>query len=115
MSHHKPLGCLDFLEFIYHGHPEFSLIAVRAPFEATIKTWIEFCQQRETKQKLNPNLSEIQFKPEISYQVLDVKVERYQNLRSRPSQKEKYEYVAPGNLVLKVRDNDWTIIMRSLF
>jgi hypothetical protein len=117
MSQNKSLGCLDFLEFIYHGHPEYSLIAVRAPFETTIETWIEFCRQQQTKQRYNPKLFEMPF-PEnsdiyVSYQVLDVKVERYQNLRSRPNQ--KYEYVAPGNLVLKVRDNDWTIIVRSLF
>lgn len=37
MSNHKPLGCLDFLNFIYNGHPEYSLIAVRAPFETTLE------------------------------------------------------------------------------
>ncbi|MEC4804134.1 MAG: hypothetical protein SAJ12_02585 [Jaaginema sp. PMC 1079.18] len=113
----QPLGCLDFLDFIDRGHPEFSLLAVRAPFEATIEAWIEFCRQQKTKQRDNPDLFA---RPPVevsqyyvSYPVIDVKVERYPNLTSRPSQ--KYEYVAPGNLVVKAKDNDWTIIVRLLF
>lgn len=113
MSQPKPLGCLDFLNFIYNGHPEYSLIAVRAPFETTIETWIEFCQQQETKQRVNPDIYASDFELEVPYKVLDCHIERYSKLAFRPGQ--EYEVLAPGNLVSKICDNDWTIIVRSLF
>lgn len=43
MNQSNKLGIKDFIKMIYDGHPEYTLIAVKAPFEATIKGFINIC------------------------------------------------------------------------
>ena len=43
MNQSNKLGIKDFIKMIYDGHPEYTLIAVKAPFEATISGFINIC------------------------------------------------------------------------
>jgi hypothetical protein len=37
----QKLGIVDFVKMIHEGHPEYSLLAVKAPIEDVVQAWID--------------------------------------------------------------------------
>src|SRR6266567_7997170 len=79
------LGITHFLEFMYEGESEWSLFAISAPIEEVSKAFAQF---RKAKNRWT-----------------DV---------PRKAPTEKYDELAYLAAVVKVSDNPWTVIFRSL-
>jgi hypothetical protein len=80
-----PLGVTHFLDFMYDGQPEWSLFAIRAPFDDVANA---FAAYRKPKH-------------------------RYTNVPRQPAGAEGDE-LAHLAAIVKVKDNPWTVVFRSL-
>jgi hypothetical protein len=47
----QKLGSLDFVRMVYRGHPEYSLLAVKAPIDDVVAVWIEFRESQSTRSR----------------------------------------------------------------
>ncbi|MFN6570449.1 hypothetical protein [Dendronalium sp. ChiSLP03b] len=104
----QKLGVVDFLKFIYNGHPEYSLIAVKAPIEETVKAFIELSQAQKIRERMDYKTFRMK---EINIASREIHWE--QNLPLRSS--EEYEELEWAIPFVQVRGNEWTVILRSLF
>jgi hypothetical protein len=109
------LGVLDFIKLIYEGHPEYSLIAVKAPIDQVVPAFISFREAQTTKQRMdyktfrNKELKIIErhvhWEQEIALQLGSVSDEE------NDSEDEGCEWGMP---FLQVAESEWTVILRSL-
>jgi hypothetical protein len=53
MSAAQKLGVIDFINFIYNGHPEYTLIAVKAPLEQAINAYISISESNKTRERFD--------------------------------------------------------------
>lgn len=104
----RKLGVLDFLQLIYDGHPEYSLIAVKAPIEQTVQALIEFRQGQPTKERMDYKTFRMKER-----KITDCQIRWEQNipLRSSLPESDEFAWALP---VLKVEGSEWTVILRSL-
>lgn len=108
MSETIDFGVIDFLNMAYEGHPEYTIIAVKAPLEDTIEAFMAASQQRQTRQHFNTRAVELQDR-----QVANVRFERLKDITVREAQPE--EEVAAAIAAISTYGCDWTILLRSIF
>lgn len=113
----QKLGVLDFLNMIDAGHPEYSLIAVKAPIEQVVPAFIEFCEAQQTK----PRMDYKTFRNK-ELQITDRKIRWEQNITIQPrdlnndeERNETDDSFEWGISFLQVNNSEWTVILRSLF
>lgn len=111
----KKLGVIDFLKMIYNGHPEYSLIAVKAHIDKTVQAFIEFREGQQTKERRDYKTFGMKERKIVSRTI-----QCEQNIPIRRSKAvydddEGGEEVAWVILFLQVYDSEWTVILRSLF
>lgn len=84
-------GIFNFLTMIYEGHPEYAVLAVKAPIEQVVTTYLDFLADEE-------ETADWQWQQRIAV---------------RPSKQS--ESLATGIAVVQLLDNNWVILLRSLF
>lgn len=120
----QKLGSLDFVRMIYEGHPEYSLLAVKAPIDDVVAAWIEFRESQSTRSR---------------HDYHDMKVKTDQ-LGTRQIKWDKQIEIVPGQLLpededeqdeylsaqaeqkfeglpvpaIQVADSEWVVMIRSL-
>lgn len=108
MNQSNKLGIKDFIKMIYDGHPEYTLIAVKAPFEATISGFIHICNSLKTRKRFETNSVKL-----VENKVKNVKVFRGENMEQITAK--TGDIVAPVITFLEVDNCQWTVILRSIF
>ena len=108
LSENLDFGVIDFLNMVYEGHPEYTLIAAKASLEATIHAFIKASQQRQIRQRFNVQTVELQDLP-----VANVRFERLEDISIQEAQPE--EEVAAAIAAISVYGSEWTILLRSMF
>jgi len=102
-------GVLDFLNMIYDGHHEYAVMAVKAPFEETVRSFIDCRQERPLRRRTNwkgyANRGEDKLERAT--------VRWVKNIETR-SPKEG-DYLTFAFPVLQVKGSQWTVILKSLF
>ncbi|MEL6441342.1 MAG: hypothetical protein AAFQ80_19070 [Cyanobacteria bacterium J06621_8] len=108
MNQTAKLGVIDFINLIYEGHPEYSLIAVNASLEDTIREFIAISQSCKTKTRFDTRLMKTKNIP-----VASLNIQRKEN--------NFYRNAAQGDILanvipfVSVKDSQWTVILRSIF
>lgn len=101
-------GILDFLDMIYRGHPEYSLLAVKGEIEEVAQAFIEFCQERKTVERFDVETLENK-----EYAIAGQKIRWEKNI---PLQKAREcDCLAQVFPLIQVRGSEWTVVQRSLF
>ena len=108
MNNNQNLGILDFINLIYYGHPEYTLIAVKDSFENTIQGFMRISQSIKTRKRFAKESVKIQEK-----MINKVNISRYQNLDFITAK--NGDLVPPIVTFLEVENSKWTIILRSIF
>lgn len=104
----QKLGILDFLNLIYEGHPEYSLLAVQAPIDTVIETFINRRNQMTTCDR--EDWQTMQFK---AYRLRSRQLEWTQNIALKSwDTKDNHYSLDPGFPVIQV--GNWTILLRSI-
>ncbi|MEM9212996.1 MAG: hypothetical protein AAGD25_01335 [Cyanobacteria bacterium P01_F01_bin.150] len=104
----ETLGIIDFVDMIYQGHPEYTLIAVKAPLEKTIQAFITVCQTRKTRRRFDVKATQMKEVP-----VASLEFERKQNV-ALVDYSEAAE-LSPAIPFVALKDSAWTVVPRSLF
>ncbi|MBD2185287.1 hypothetical protein H6S82_03855 [Planktothrix sp. FACHB-1355] len=108
------LGVLDFIKMIYNGHPEYSLIAVKASIDDTVQAFIEFREGQQVKERRDYKTFRMKER-----KIVHRSIRWEQNIPIRRG-KERYddddggEEIVWGILFLQVYGSEWTVILRSL-
>ncbi|MEO0947945.1 MAG: hypothetical protein AAFY11_07350, partial [Cyanobacteria bacterium J06641_5] len=108
MSETVDFGVIDFLNMVYEGHPEYTIIAVKAPLEDAIAAFMAASQQRQTRQRSNSHTVELQ-----DLAGANVRFERLEAIPIQETQPE--EEVAAAIAAISTYGCDWTILLRSIF
>ncbi len=105
------LGIIDFVTMIYEGHPEYTVIAVKASLEDTIQTFIATSHRRETRQRFN--VRDVKM---IDRKVSGLKFDRKENIPLEQEQGEDENgFLAPVIPFVSIKGSDWVVVLRSLF
>lgn len=103
MSEPIDFGIIDFLNMVYDGHPEYTLVAVKAPLEETIAAFARVAQQRSGSPAVGQDKSgDAQFC-----------FERLEDIPIREAQPE--EEVAAAIAAVSTYGCAWTVLLRSIF
>ncbi len=109
----QTLGSLDFVRMIYDGHPEYSLLAVKAPIEAVIDAFIEFREGQTTRSRRDWRSMTMKFD-----QLADRNIQWEKNIALLPeSSDNEGEFDSESGMmipVIQVQDSEWVVIIRSL-
>lgn len=104
----EKLGVFDFLEMIYDGHSEFSLIAVRAPLDETLEAYIDFANDQESKERFDPESNRM-----IRVEVQSMVISRHDDVKCvQATEDDDIDWAIP---FIEVVGSEWTIILRSVF
>ncbi len=117
----RKLGSLDFVRMIYNGHPEYSLLAVKAPIDDVVAAWIEFRESQFTRSRHDWHSMTVKTDRLESRQILwdkqiaivpgvieDEDNEEFINAETEPVNK---GVPIPA---IQVADSEWTVMIRSL-
>jgi hypothetical protein len=112
----QKLGIVDFVKMIYDGHPEYSLLAVKAPIDDVVQALIDL-REGLTKRDRH-DWRTMKYK---EYRIQSRQVGWEKNITLKPYRDpddEEYagesETIEPGIPVLQVRGTEWTVVIRSL-
>ncbi len=108
MTEPQKLGVIDFINLIYNGHPEYSLIAVKAPLEKTIQAYITISQNRKTRERFDFKSMRMNDLP-----VTNLAFNLTENIPVRESK--KGDMISRHLAFLSINGTEWTVILRSLF
>jgi hypothetical protein len=104
-------GSLDFVQMIYNGHPEYSLLAVKAPIEAVIESWIEFRESQSSHQRHDWRSMQMKM-DKLKSRTITWK--RQISIVTEESEEEGEIENIMHIPVIQVMDTDWVVIIRSL-
>ncbi|MEM8718949.1 MAG: hypothetical protein AAGE84_06525 [Cyanobacteria bacterium P01_G01_bin.39] len=108
MNQPTKLGAIDFISMIYEGHPEYSLIAVKASLDETIQEFINTSQSRKTRQRFDYRSMKTNDVP-----VASLKIQRKGSSFIRDMDEEdRLANIIP---FVKIQGSEWTVILRSIF
>jgi len=106
MTESSKLGALDFFN---QGMDEYTLIAVKAPFEETIQAFTNILQNRKTRQRINYATMKME---DVPVQKLGITRSENIPLQDMDDEYEEMPYLIP---FVQVKGSTWTIILRSMF
>jgi hypothetical protein len=104
----QKLGIVDFVKMIYEGHPEYSLLAIKAPIEDVGQALIDLRNGLTKRDK--QDWRTMKFK---EYRIQSRQLSWKKQIALQPYCSED-EAPEPGVPILQVRDTDWTVVIRSL-
>ena len=104
----QKLGILDFFDYVYECNPEYALIAVKAPLEITVNSFLKLSETTTTKKHLN---SSKQNQKKTKSPKRKITWEKNIPLKSEYG----YGFLVKAIPFLQIHDNQWTVILRSLF
>jgi hypothetical protein len=120
----RKLGSLDFVRMIYDGHPEYSLLAVKAPIDDVVAAWIEFRESQSTRSRHDFGEMKVKTDRLESRQILwdkQIVVLPGQPLPEDEEEEEEHliaqaEQKFEGLPVptIEVADSEWVVMIRSL-
>lgn len=111
----QKLGIVDFIKMIYDGHPEYSLLAVKASIDDVVQALIDLREGLTKRDK--HDWRTMKYK---EYRIQSRQVGWEKNIALKPcpdNDEEEYpdgEMLEPGIPVLQVRGTEWTVVIRSL-
>lgn len=111
----QKLGIVDFVKMIYDGHPEYSLLAVKAPIDDVVQALIDLREGLNKRDR--HDWRTMKYK---EYRVQSRQMEWEKNIVLKPGRTDKEEddvggeTLDPGMPVLQVRGTEWTVVIRSL-
>jgi hypothetical protein len=120
----RKLGSLDFVRMIYEGHPEYSLLAVKAPIDDVVSAWIEFRESQSDRSR--HDFSEMKVKTDrlgtrqIQWDK-QIALVSGQPLPEDEDEEEEYllaqaeqEFEGLPVPALQIADSEWVVMIRSL-
>ncbi len=111
----QKLGIVDFVKMIHDGHPEYSLLAVKASIDDVVQALIDLREGLTKRDK--HDWRTMKYK---EYRIQSRQVGWEKNITLKPcpdSDEEEYpdgEMLEPGIPILQVRGTEWTVVIRSL-
>lgn len=120
----QKLGSLDFVRMIYEGHPEYSLLAVKAPIDDVVAAWIEFRESQSTRSRHDYHDMKVKTDQLGTRQIKwDKQIEIVPGQPLPEDEDEQDEYLSAqaeqkfeGLPVpaIQVADSEWVVMIRSL-
>lgn len=111
----QKLGIFDFVKMIYDGHPEYSLLAVKAPIDDVVQTLIDLRNGLTKRDKRNwRTMKYEQYRIQSRQMGWDKHITLKPCRRTEGEDASEDEALEPGIPVLQVRGTDWTVVIRSL-
>jgi hypothetical protein len=106
MSENLKLGVLDFFN---QGMDEYTLIAVKAPLEETIQSFINISKNRKTRQRINYSSMRSEDRP-----VTKLSIRKCENILVKESSDDEEDF--PSSIpFVAVKNSEWTVVLRALF
>jgi hypothetical protein len=111
----QKLGIVDFVKMIHDGHPEYSLLAVKAPIDDVVQALINL-REGLTKRDRH-DWRTMKYK---EYRIQSRQMGWEKNIVLKPGRTDEEEdnaggeTIAPGIPVLQVHGTEWTVVIRSL-
>jgi hypothetical protein len=120
----RKLGSLDFVRMIHEGHPEYSLLAVKAPIDDVVAAWIEFRESQSTRSRHDFGDMKVKTDRLGSRQIKwdkQIAIVPGQPLPEDEDEEEEYlvaqaEQKFEGLPVpaIQIADSEWVVMIRSL-
>lgn len=111
----QKLGIIDFVEMIYEGHPEYSLLAVKAPIDNVVQALIDL--RKGLTKRDRRDWRTMKYK---EYRIQSRQMRWEKNIALKPDRTDEEnddaegETLEPGIPVLQIRGTEWTVVIRSL-